>query len=203
MPQKISFVLGNGVSRKSINPEELRQHGTIYGCNALYRTFSPDYLIAVDTKMIIEITDIGYHLDHEVWSNPNKLTKRTPGINLFNPNKGWSSGPTALWMASTHQADTIYILGFDYVGIGDDNDKVNNLYAGTKNYKRVEDRATYYGNWTRQTSTAIKSHPRTKYVRIIEKETSFIPEHLQNLNNLEHILLEDFKKNFKLNPYNL
>ena len=38
----IVFVLGNGTSRKDILLEPLRQHGTIYGCNALYREFKPD-----------------------------------------------------------------------------------------------------------------------------------------------------------------
>ena len=53
--EKIAFVLGNGVSRKSIDPHALKLHGKTYGCNALFRTFAPDYLVAVDTKMIMEI----------------------------------------------------------------------------------------------------------------------------------------------------
>ena len=52
---KTAFVLGNGVSRASIDPEQLAKLGATYGCNALYRTFAPDYLIAVDVKMILEI----------------------------------------------------------------------------------------------------------------------------------------------------
>ena len=31
----MAFVLGNGVSRKGVNLENLRSHGTIYGCTAL------------------------------------------------------------------------------------------------------------------------------------------------------------------------
>ena len=38
------------------------------------------------------------------------------GFNFFQPSKGWSSGPTALWLASQQQYTTIYILGFDYQG---------------------------------------------------------------------------------------
>ena len=30
---------------------------------------------------------------------------------------------------------------------------VNNLYAGTHNYKKVGDPATYFGNWERQTAS--------------------------------------------------
>ena len=66
-----SFVLGNGRSRLNINPTQLRPYGKIYGCNALYREFAPDYLIAVDPKMVFEIEHTGYQNTHEVWTNNN------------------------------------------------------------------------------------------------------------------------------------
>ena len=42
------FVLGNGESRKNINLDDLKTKGVVYGCNALYRDFTPDALICVD-----------------------------------------------------------------------------------------------------------------------------------------------------------
>mgnify|MGYP000529900531 CR=1 FL=1 len=45
---KMCFVLGNGTSRKSIDLPKLAMCGKIYACNAVYRTFAPDYLVAVD-----------------------------------------------------------------------------------------------------------------------------------------------------------
>ena len=69
---KTAFVLGNGTSRQSVDLNQLKEHGTIYGCNALYREFNPDYLVAVDTKMIIEINKAGYQHSNEVWTNPNR-----------------------------------------------------------------------------------------------------------------------------------
>ena len=196
--KKISFVLGNGTSRKPINPEELKPHGVVYGCNALYRSFSPDHLIAVDTKMIKEITSDGYNLKNQVWTNPNRYTKSLTHLNLFNPNLGWSSGPSALNLASTHFYETIYILGFDYVGIGKRNELVNNMYTGTPNYKQVNDRATYFGNWQRQTATCIRKNPKIRYIRVVENAQSFVPDSLVSLENLTHITIENFKKRFNL-----
>ena len=49
------FCIGNGESRKGFDLEQLRPHGKIYGCNALYRDFMPDVLIATDDKMREEI----------------------------------------------------------------------------------------------------------------------------------------------------
>ena len=117
----VAFVLGNGTSRSAIESELLSELGTIYGCNAIYRTFSPDYLIAVDVKMILEITKSGYQNNNSVWTNHNNAYTEIKNVNYFQPSKGWSSGPTALWLAAEHGYDDIYILGFDYAGLENNN----------------------------------------------------------------------------------
>lgn len=193
-----AFVIGNGISRKSIPLEPLRTQGKIYGCNALYRDFDPDFLIAVDVKMILELNEAGYQNKIPVWTNSNKAYQKMTGLNFFEPSKGWSSGPTALWMASEHNNDEIYILGFDYAGIGDDQQQVNNLYAGTKNYKRQDERATYYGNWLKQTVTTIQKNHKKRYIRVIE-EYNIVPRELQGLTNLQHITVSEFNKKFTEN----
>lgn len=193
---KISFVLGNGTSRKGIDPFDLQHHGKIYGCNALYRTFSPDYLIAVDVKMILEINKAGYQHTHEVWTNPNKSYSKMKDFNFFHPSKGWSSGPTALWLASQHSYDKIFILGFDYKGLSDGK-KLNNIYADTINYKKSTDGATFFGNWLRQTINVISNNPNISFFRVIASD-NYIPEELNKLSNLTHIYVEDFKKMFNL-----
>lgn len=189
------FVLGNGISRNFINPEQLKPFGKVYGCNAIYREFDPDYLIAVDVKMIIEIDSKRYQDKHpNIWTNPNKAYRNINGINFFKPSKGWSSGPTALWLASQHNYKQIFILGFDYKGINN-GQHVNNLYAGTPNYKKVNDPATYYGNWLKQTVRVVKEHPQIMYYRVITPD-NFQPGELNSISNLKTIYTEDFKKIF-------
>lgn len=195
--EKIAFVLGNGTSRRCVNHSVLKNYGLIYGCNALFREFVPDHLIAVDTKMIKEIIGTGYHTKNKVWTNPNRYTREFKELNLFNPNLGWSSGPSALNLASTHGFTTIYILGFDYTGVGNKNELVNNIYAGTFNYKNINDRATYFGNWTRQTGICIKKNNNTRYIRVIENINSFVPDCLVGLTNLTHMTVDNFKKKFQ------
>ena len=191
---QIAFVLGNGTSRKSIQVEEIANIGKIYGCNALYRTFAPDYLIAVDVKMILEISKSGYQKKHTVWTNPNKAYGGIPNLNLFQPSKGWSSGPTALWLASQHRYEKIYILGFDYKGLGN---KFNNLYADTANYKKSQDSATFFGNWLRQTKNVIQENPEIQYVRVIAPD-NYQPDELNKFRNFSTITVEDFKKILQL-----
>ena len=191
---KIAFVLGNGTSRKSINLENLKSKGTVYGCNAIYREFEPDYLIAVDTKMILEINKSGFQHNHQVWTNKNKAYAQFTGFNYFNPSKGWSSGPTALNLASDHNNNELYILGFDYVGL---DDKVNNIYSGTPNYKKVSDRATFHGNWLKQTLIVCQKNTNKRYIRVLG-DNPFIPKEFSVLNNLSHITVEEFKKTFDI-----
>lgn len=194
----VAFVLGNGTSRAGIDINFLKTKGTVYACNAVYRDGTvPDYLIAVDTKMVREITSAGYHLEHEVYTNPNRYTRSLKRIRLFNPNLGWSSGPSALNLASQHGYKQIYILGFDYKGTGITNEKVNNMFAGTPNYKGKDDKATFFGNWTRQTSLCVKKYPKCSYYRVMPEVNSFIPDNLREISNLHHITTQNFKKIFK------
>lgn len=190
MHNNTAFVLGNGRSRLNIELSLLHRHGTVYACNAIYREFEPDHLIAVDVKMINEIVASGYHNTHSVWTNPNKGIINKTNINFFNPHKGWSSGPTALWFASSTGYKQIYILGFDYQGISG---KFNNVYADTFNYKKSSDVATFHGNWLTQTDKVIKEFRSTKFFRVIQ-ENSFLPDQLSSAihPNLKHIGYSEF-----------
>ncbi len=190
------FVLGNGTSRASIDLDHLKSNGKVYACNAVYRTFEPDYLIAVDVKMILEINKAGYQHKNIVWTNPNKSYQHVQNLNFFKPSKGWSSGPTALWLASQHGYGTIYMLGFDYKGLNDGK-KLNNIYADTRNYKKSSDGATFFGNWMRQTRTVLKENPNVNFVRVIQPD-NYNPDELNTFDNYSTMNIEDFKKIFNI-----
>ena len=192
----IAFVIGNGVSRLPIDLEQLKSIGKVYACNAVYRTFQPDFLVAVDVKMILEINKAGFQHKNQVWTNPNKSYERIKNLNFFSPSKGWSSGPTALWLATQHQYKKIYILGFDFRG-SKEGRMFNNIYADTANYKKSTDGATFFGNWMRQTRSVIKENPKINFVRVIHPD-NYIPEELNKFENLEHISVEMFKKIYDL-----
>ena len=53
------FCIGNGESRQGFDLEQLRPHGKIYGCNAIYRDFMPDVLTAVDHGIMHEVYHAG------------------------------------------------------------------------------------------------------------------------------------------------
>ena len=88
------FVLGNGESRKGIQIEDLKQHGKVFACNGVYRTDTPDVLVAVDPKMLLEIAEGDYIINNNVWSNFNQMYKKNDKImnhvQFFQPSLGLS-----------------------------------------------------------------------------------------------------------------
>ena len=201
----IAFVLGNGESRKGIKIDDLKKHGTVFACNAVYRTETPDFLITVDPKMLLEIAETDYMIKHQVWSNfnaqYNKVQRILDHVKWFQPSLGWSSGPTALRMACERKFSEIYILGFDYQGHKDEKKanrhRFNNLYKDTRNYKKSTDDNTFYGNWMNQTKRCLQDFKDIKFVRVLLKG-GFQPKDLDWNKNLKHTIIEEFLVKFNL-----
>tara|TARA_B100001778_G_C18437089_1_gene560619 strand:- start:99 stop:848 length:750 start_codon:yes stop_codon:yes gene_type:complete len=130
-----AFVIGNGRSRLKFDLETLRAKGTIYGCNALYRDFRPDYLVAKDKKICQEIAK-NYPLHKrpcytqkqnlELDKNFVLIPKGPDGIDM-------TTGMTAVHIAIHDGHTKIYLLGFDTTYVGKDK-QYNHVYAGTNAY---------------------------------------------------------------------
>jgi hypothetical protein len=160
----ISFVLGNGKSRSSIDFLELKKYGKIFGCNALYRDYTPDVLVATDPEISTEIMNSGYALN-------NKFYTRNPiagkGANQIQEFFGYSSGPVALSLAC-QESTKIFLLGFDLKGI---EGKFNNIYADTKFYKKSNQTETYYGNWVNQIFDIANKFKHCQIIHVVGSST--------------------------------
>lgn len=183
----MAFVLGNGQSRSGLPLHDLKKHGSIYGCNALFRDFAPEVLVATDRPIAQHIEETGYSLK-------NKFYTRRPGagtgaITIPNPYFGYSSGPVAVALAALAQHKKIYMLGFDLGPT--ENKKFNNLYANTEFYKESGATPTYTGNWVKQIQHICREFSETKFVRVCGKTTARLTE-LDAIRNMEHLSLEGF-----------
>lgn len=154
-----AFVLGNGRSRIGLDLNSLRSAGKIFGCNAVYRDFAPDVLIATDPGISSEIEKSNYPQHHEFYTRkPQHQHSR-----LITKNFGYSSGPIAVTYAAMEGFDRVYLIGFDLVG---HNGKHNNIYSDTPNYKAANSEATYYGNWVNQIQSISREYDSTKFIRV-------------------------------------
>jgi hypothetical protein len=183
----IAFVLGNGLSRHSIDPAVLKHAGTVYGCNALYRTFAPDVLVSTDTPISEAVQKSGYSEKHVHYTR--KPISGLGSLKIPQEYYGYSSGPAAVALAAEATHGRIYLLGFDMGP--DQTGKFNNVYADTEFYKKSSATPTYTGNWIQQIRTIADKFKQTTFVRVVGKTTAEIKQFdmVQNMNN---ITLEEF-----------
>lgn len=181
------FVLGNGVSRQAVDLNVLKHCGIIYGCNALYRDFTPTVLVATDRPIAEQIQNSGYAQEHQFYTR--KPMAGLGALPLPQNYYGYSSGPAAVGLAASAKYQTIYLLGFD---LGpNQTGKFNNVYSDTEFYKKSSAVPTYTGNWTRQIVRICGDFPKTSFIRVKGTTTADIKE-LNGVKNLAHMAMEDF-----------
>lgn len=183
----MAFVLGNGLSRQPVDLNVLAANAPVYGCNALYREFTPTVLVSTDRPIAERIQHSGYPIK-------NKFYTRRPieGLGAHRiPQKyyGFSSGPVAVGLAAFDGHSVIYLLGFD-MGATSAN-RFNNCYADTEFYKSSRDSPTYTGNWVRQIATICQDFANTQFIRVCGDLTAEIAE-LKGLRNLGHMPVAEF-----------
>ena len=192
------FCIGNGESRKDFDLNRLKsvEHSRIYGCNALYRDFKPDVLVAVDKGIMDEIYESGYTKDNETWFR----NRDKPGVNLVHnicPGKsdiGWACGAMAAYIGIKQtEPEEVYMIGHDFRS---NNNKLNNLYKDTKNYNPSTRSPIPADNWLHQWGTLLKDNPDTKFFKVNQtlEEVDIVNtriEEFKEYKNLEYITYED------------
>jgi hypothetical protein len=172
VPTGNAYCIGNGPSRKGFDLNLLKSSGQTYGCNALYRDFSPDFLFMVDSQMTKEIVDnkvdekcICYAPSLEVNRYPNSK------LNLIPYNQHYTSGNQAIWTAAVHGHKNIYLIGFDFREYG--NGEFNNIYQDSKNYgKRNSD--TVFVEWFATFRKMIKQRPYCNFIIVHDNPPDYL-----------------------------
>jgi hypothetical protein len=135
-----AVIIGNGLSRQLVDTHLLKTHmggmkgerrAQLYGCNALYRDMSPDFLISTNPNMVEEIVESGYTDKNIVYTNAQQAVKYPGKFHLIPQNMPYNAGCIATYIACFDKHERIYLLGFDgqpELGMN------NNIYADTENY---------------------------------------------------------------------
>ena len=211
------FALGNGESRKTIDLNELREFGIIYGCNALYRDFKPDALVAVDPAMKTEIWNTNYLLENKAyfkdWTDAKPLPKyggdvilpTQPGV-LDSPKKiinsndviarkfpddvfriGYASGPASVLIACIEEEPDEVYL------IGHDlyttTEYFNNVYKDTGNYLGARTPPCPPDNWITQLKWCFNDFNTIQFYHVNPLKQQ--PEEWKHLVNIHHITFDE------------
>lgn len=148
--EDVAYIIGNGTSRKGFDLDLLREKGTSFGCNALYRDWEPDFLVAIDDKIIEEINMSSFPWQRFIvppWTEcyePAEFNPRQPRSN---------AGMNAMIEAIKREKTQLICLGFDFMSKQPEQ-CTSNIYEGTNAYG-PETHASYedsvnrikYMNW--------------------------------------------------------
>lgn len=182
-----AFVLGNGISRQGLDLDLLQSLGPVYGCNAIYREFTPTVLISTDVPISEAIQRTGY-------AQKNRMYTRRPlpdlGAERIDQEYfGYSSGPVAVSIAAADANRAVYMIGFDMGPTR--TGRFNNCYADTEFYKKSSSNPTYTGNWAKQIVKICKDFRKTSFYRVVGATTADIAE-FKTVGNLHHMPMADF-----------
>lgn len=119
---KQALAIGNGQSREGFPLVHIANHKAgfggsdrlqTYGCNSLYRGFTPDFLVAVGDEIIDEIAKTEYAHEHIVYVNSQYLEKYPGKFYMIPQNLPFDAGALALYLACFDGHKKIYMLGYD------------------------------------------------------------------------------------------
>ena len=197
-----AVVVGNGESRQDFNLQLIGDHrgGLLakdklqtYGCNALYRDFTPDFLVAVGDEIIKEIANSGYTNDNIVYTNAGAVLDHPGKFYLVPQNASYDAGSLAAYMACFDGHTKVFLMGYD----GYDNhhqhagSNYNNMYKDTNGYlNNTENQNGKFLTTTLQ--NVVKTYSDVEFIRVMPESTSWIPEELEPLANFRQISYNDF-----------
>ena len=176
VPRGNAYCIGNGPSRKGFDLNKLKATGQTYGCNALYRDFTPDFIFSVDTNMSMKMVEdeVGLQTVHYAPALQANRKESKGMIHLIPNNPNWISGNVAFWTAGVHGHRNIYLIGYDFREYG--KGELNNIYQNTDNYgERNEDKI--FDGWLKQFRDMLKMRPYVNYTVVHDNP----PEYMNNL----------------------
>ena len=175
---KRAFIIGNGPSRANFDLNNLKGHGTIFGCNALYRDFEPDYLVAIDEPIIEEINNSKFPKEKFI-EPPEDERFEDPEYNRFSRVRS-NAGVNAMLEAIKMGYSELICLGFDFM-VKDPKHALGNVYQGTNAYG-PETRTIYSDNVNRVKYMTFLAH-KYKYIKFkFVVPTLYNKDEFHNLN---------------------
>ena len=110
---RTAYIIGNGQSRTGLDLNVL--DGDVWGCNALFRDYTPDYLTIVDVSIMGECCESRYPKYNNCyfsgeWEDPL-------GFEEYNIIKGTMGVPVKEWIDPSHSKVTMHGKGNGNVGI--------------------------------------------------------------------------------------
>ena len=196
-----AVVLGNGPSRKDLNPhtEMYYQHMgginaskklTVYGCNSVFKEAKVHFLVVNNPEVARQVVTSGYADNNVVLTGrgnielfPNKFHLIPYGIRM-------NAGAIAAYLAAFDGHHTVYLVGVDLDNYPRGR---NSVYAGTAGYPSGT-KPINYQRWIQEYKEIFETYTDVKFVRVSRGSSSPIPEEWVTLPNVEQMPYDRWKK---------
>ena len=193
-----AIAIGNGESRLGFDLRHIANHkGGIlakdklqsYGCNGLFRDFTPDFLVAVGGIIIEEIANSGYTENNIVYTNAQYILQYPGKFYVIPQNLTYDAGALAVYMACFDGHKKVYMLGFDQ---NQETQLVNNVYKNTNGYPTSDTSENNTSFWASTLTNIMQAYPNVDFVRVMPTKEYWLDESLQRIPNLRQIGFRDF-----------
>jgi len=192
-----AVIIGNGPNRLGFNlnnlkkPQGLLGSKTVqtYGCNALYREFAPDFLVATGNNGIIpEIANSDFPDNNIVYTNSIHLLEFPNKFYLIPHDPYADAGTTAAYIAAFDGHKKIYLIGFDGHDVEGRN---HNIYADTNGYDDTLDFEIDENKWIDNRRQLFNVYDDVDFVWVTPHGRNLMPESLKWCTNYRQISLRD------------
>jgi hypothetical protein len=193
-------IIGNGISRKEFNLSAvIGHHGGLlgrmklqtYGCNALYRDHTPDFLVVSgeDDGIVSEVANSGYCDNNIVYASIPHIMRHPEKFYSIPQDLAWNAGSVATYLAAFDGHKRVYMIGFD----GQDTAGINyNMFAGTPNYQGSSGAQADPAFLDLTMKTIFTTYGDVDFVRVMPSKYTTIPESWKYCTNLRQISFRDF-----------
>lgn len=193
-----AIVIGNGPTRLQLKLDLIKNHkgGLLsrdrlqsYGCNALYRDFAPDFLVAIGKDIVKEIYESDYPDNNVVYTNGINILDYPGKFHIIPQDPGWNSGSIATYLACFDGHKKVFLVGFD----GQDTPGYNsNVYADTAGYASARSNSSdeFFNLAMLEVFT---TYSDVEFVRVMISRNAPMPEDWKFCKNVRQISYEDFR----------
>lgn len=185
---KSAAVIGNGLDRLNFDLKNLKNKKIqTYGCNALYRDFTPDFLISVNGEICREISKTDYCKKNIVYAHANEIIQYPESFHLIPQDPNWNAGSIAAYLACFDCHSKVYLIGFD----GNDTAGYNNnVYADTYGYSSSNtDCNDAY--WSRAMTHVFNTYPLVDFILVNSTGRGYMPAAWADVTNLRRATYRD------------
>jgi hypothetical protein len=192
-----ALVIVNGSSRSEFDLRHVKTHRAgllganrlqTYGCNASYRDYESDFLVAIGEEIVQEIAQSDYCDDNIVYANAESIVQYPKQFYLLPQDPHWNSGAIAAYLACFDGHQKVYLMGFD------GNDSTNghyNVYANTVGYYTADTHIPE-DYWEQTMLQVMNTYPTVDFVRVMPTRNFRLPESWKYQTNLRTINFRDF-----------